>query len=224
MPPTSQPRARVSPQVATDVTTGAPVSAFGPEWRRYTFCMSSSSVIARPVVGNPAAHRAGLVLLLGAALWLGLSGPAQAQWRWKDKAGQMHASDQPPPPDILDKDILQRPRNAPAPLPFPSSGGSAAAAPVAAPASGPPSKLETEVEARRQKAEQDERAKKKAAEDANAATRAENCSRARQSIANYESGQRVARVNAQGEREILDDKARAEELQRARALASSECK
>jgi hypothetical protein len=39
-----------------------------------------------------------------------------------------------------------------------------------------------------------------------------------------ESGQRIARVNAQGEREVLDDKGRAEEMQRARQVMASDCK
>jgi hypothetical protein len=34
----------------------------------------------------------------------------------------------------------------------------------------------------------------------------------------------MTRTNAQGEREVLDDKGRAEEMQRARAVIASDCK
>jgi carbonic anhydrase len=34
---------------------------------------------------------------------------AWAQWKWKDSKGQTHISDLPPPRDIPDKDVLQRP-------------------------------------------------------------------------------------------------------------------
>jgi hypothetical protein len=56
------------------------------------------------------------------------------------------------------------------------------------------------------------------------AQRAENCQRARTQVATLESGQRMARVNAKGEREVLDDKARAEELAQARDAAASNCR
>ena len=39
-----------------------------------------------------------------------------------------------------------------------------------------------------------------------------------------ESGQRMARMNDKGEREILDDKQRAEESRRAREVIASDCK
>ena len=40
---------------------------------------------------------------------LGLCSAAQAQWKWRDKDGRVTASDLPPPRDVADKDILQRP-------------------------------------------------------------------------------------------------------------------
>jgi hypothetical protein len=35
---------------------------------------------------------------------------------------------------------------------------------------------------------------------------------------------RLTRTNAQGEREVLDDKARTEEMQRARMIIESDCR
>lgn len=165
---------------------------------------------------------------LAAALLLAVL-PAQAQWKWKDSKGQTHISDLPPPRDIPDKDVLQRPAEIARKSPVASTAASdaAPAAPVAqATASGPTAKprVDPEIEARRSRAEQEQKAKAKADEDKLAAQRAENCSRAKQQLAGLDSGMRLARVNDKGEREILDDKARAEEAQRARQVMASECR
>lgn len=148
--------------------------------------------------------------------------PAHAQWKWKDRNGQTHVSDLPPPRDIPEKDVLQRPAE-----PVRRAG---AAAPAASAASNAVATAETRprvdpaLEARRQKAEQEQKARAKAEEDRVATQRAENCQRARQHLAGLESGMRVARLNDKGEREILDDKGRADEVQRTRQVIASECR
>jgi hypothetical protein len=43
-------------------------------------------------------------------------------------------------------------------------------------------------------------------------------------LRSLDSGMRLARVNDRGEREILDDKQRAEETQRARSVVASDCR
>ncbi len=148
--------------------------------------------------------------LLGATLAL----PASAQWKWRGANGQIQYSDLPPPPGVAEKDILQRP-----------SGGTARSA-AAAPASAPPlapKAVESDLEAKRKKAEQEEAAKLKAEEQRVAAAKAENCKRAREQIRTLESGMRMARINDKGEREVLDDQMRAEEMKRARDMASADC-
>lgn len=152
------------------------------------------------------------VFALVAAL---LTTAAQAQWTWRDKYGQINASDRPPPRDIPDKDILSRPAARPAARP--ASAPAAAAAAASSPA-------ERELLARRRAAEAEQAAKAKADEERVAAQRAENCRRARSQLAALESGQRMARMNDKGEREILDDKGRAEELRRAREVIGSDCR
>jgi hypothetical protein len=146
---------------------------------------------------------------------------AWAQWKWKDGKGQVHISDLPPPRDIPDKDVMQRPndsvRRAAA-----AAAAQASAASAAAPAPKP--KVDPELEARRARQEQEQKAREKAAEDKASSQRSENCQRARQHLATLESGMRIARVNEKGEREILDDKARAEEMQRARQVMASVCR
>jgi Domain of unknown function (DUF4124) len=157
---------------------------------------------------------AAAVMLLGAA-------EAQAQWKWRDSRGQIHLSDTPPPRDVPDKDVLQRPdltqRKAAAPAAAPSP---AASAPTTA--AKPP--VDPELEERRKRTEQEQAARTKADEQKVAALRKENCQRAREQLATMESGQRIARIKADGEREILDDEQRAREARRARDAIAADCR
>lgn len=163
------------------------------------------------------------VALLGLAAAL----PAQAQWKWRDASGRVTASDLPPPREIPEKDILQRPNQVvrPAAAPAAPASGPAPGGLAASPAaSAAPTKGDKELEARKRAADQQAADKRKADEEKVAATRAENCRRARAHLATVESGQRLVRTNAKGEREVMDDRARAEEAQRAREVISSDCK
>ena len=164
-----------------------------------------------------------LAVLLCAALGLAVALPAAAQWKWRDKGGQTQYSDLPPPAGVAEQDILQRPTAAsqrkaaaaPAPAASAASGVARAAAPKAS---------EPELEAKRNKAEQDEAAKKKADDAKLAAQRAEACTRAQANQRTLDSGVRISRVNDKGEREFLDDATRAAEAQRTRDLIASQCK
>ena len=154
---------------------------------------------------------------------------AQAQWAWRDKSGQVTASDRPPPKDIPDKDIIRRPAerrsaapNAAAVAAATAAASAAASAPAAAP--GPKTALEAQVEACKKAAEQEQAAKAKAEEEKLATQRADNCRAARSHLAALEGGQRIARTNDKGEREVLDDKGRAEESRRAREVLTSDCR
>jgi hypothetical protein len=164
-----------------------------------------------------------------------LADPAQAQgqWKWRDAQGRVTVSDLPPPREVADKDILQRPAapaRAPAPaVPgvAPAAAGAGVAAPgvaASAPAAARPAPVDKELEARKRAAEAEKAAKAKAEEQRAAAVRAENCKRARQHLATMDSGQRVARINEKGEREVLDDETRAAESRRAREIIASECR
>ena len=166
-------------------------------------------------------HRRLAGLSLAAIAFLLLSAPAEAQWKWRDGRGQIHISDIPPPRDVPDKDVLQRPEVAvrkPAPPPVVAASAPAAAV---APAKAP---VDAELEERKRKAEQDQAARAKADEQRAAAVRKDNCQRAREQLATLDSGQRIARIKADGEREILDDEARAKETRRAREAIASECR
>ena len=152
---------------------------------------------------------------------------AQAQWQWVDNAGKKVFSDQAPPPDIPEKNIVRRagsaqPRASVAPVTPDAAAPAASAATAVAPAK--PSGVDKELEEKTKKAEEAEKAKQAAEAQKLAQAKAENCNRARQSKATFDSGIRVARLNDKGEREIIDDKGRAEEQQRLQTVISADCK
>ncbi|WP_041675323.1 DUF4124 domain-containing protein [Ramlibacter tataouinensis] len=170
-------------------------------------------------------------LLLG----LACAAPAigLAQWQWVDKDGRKVFSDQSPPPEIPAKNILKQPGGralvpaAAEPVP------TAAPAPSAVPASAATRTAtgtlkiggkDKELEEKKKQAEAAEAEKRKAEEERVAKARADNCSRAKQSKADFDSGMRIARTNAKGEREVLDDAQRAAEVKRLQEMIASECK
>ncbi|MEP6791008.1 MAG: DUF4124 domain-containing protein [Ramlibacter sp.] len=153
---------------------------------------------------------------------------ASAQWIWLDKGGRKVFSDQAPSADVPAKNILKQPgvrAVAAPPVEAPAEAASAAAR-AARPAASMPriTGKDKDLEEKKKQTEAAEAEKKKAEEEKVAKARAENCSRARQSKANYDSGSRMARTNANGEREILDDAARASEVKRLQDIIAADCK
>ena len=69
-----------------------------------------------------------------------------------------------------------------------------------------------------------EAAKRKAEEDRTTKVKIENCARAKQAKTTYDSGIRVSRTNAAGEREVMDDAARATEIKRIDSVIAADCK
>jgi hypothetical protein len=166
-------------------------------------------------------HRRLACLGLATLAFLLIASPAEAQWKWRDSRGQIHISDIPPPRDVADKDVLQRPEVAvrrPAPAPAPAASAAVAGTAPAKAAVDP------ELEERRKRAEQEQAARSEADRQKAAAVRKDNCQRAREQLATLDSGQRIARIKADGEREILDDDARAREAKRARDVMATECR
>jgi cytoskeletal protein RodZ len=162
--------------------------------------------------------------LVTAFLLLVTAWGVQAQWQWRDERGQMQFSDLPPPRTGPEQNILQRPNTAAARS---STSEPAAADAASAPATAAKS-IDPALEARRRQAEQQQAAQRKA-DEAQAAQRAaeqrvQNCGRAREQVRLLESGQRITRTNARGEREFLDDAARGQELGYARQVVAAECR
>lgn len=150
-----------------------------------------------------------------------------AQWQWLDRDGRKVFSDRAPPADVPEKSILKRPgRLTPPPQTPEESTEGTATAPAQAGAAPSPKKseLDAKLEEKKKQAEQAEAAKRKAEEARVAQVRAENCARAKQAKASLDSGVRMAVTNAKGEREIMDDAARAAESKRIQGIIASDCK
>lgn len=164
-------------------------------------------------------------LLLAATVTCICSG-AMAQWQWIDKDGHKVFSDRAPPPDVADKNIVKRPPGRiPAPA-APTADAAPADGTAVAPAlvSSAPKGIDKDLEAKKKQAADAEAAKRKADEEKLTKARVENCARAKQAKVTFDSGVRVARTNPSGEREVMDDAARAAELKRIQGIIDADCK
>ncbi|MGM9428702.1 DUF4124 domain-containing protein [Hydrogenophaga sp. MI9] len=161
------------------------------------------------------------------------SGTAMAQWLWIDSSGNKVFSDTAPPPGTPEKNILRKPGNraepklsdpAAAPAPVGAAAAGTSPAPATAPkVSGKDDQLEAKKKLAEKQAEEAAQAKKKAEAEQYAKARADNCERAKRAKATLDAGTRLSSTNAKGEREILDDKARAAEAKRAEDVVRSDC-
>ena len=144
-----------------------------------------------------------------------------AQWQWIDNNGRKVFSDQSPPASIPAKNILRQPGVQGTPV----VAAEAAAEPAKAQASAPKiTGKDKQLEEKKKQAEAADAEKKKAEEEQLAKARADNCARAKRAKAGFDSGVRIARTNDKGEREIMDDAARAVESKRIDGIVASDCK
>ncbi len=151
---------------------------------------------------------------------------AAAQWQWLDKDGRKVFSDRAPPPDVLEKNILKRPGNRLGPLAVVGEDDAPTKQAGAASATNPPKAgvgVDKELEAKKKQALDAEAAKKKAEEEKITKVKIENCALAKQAKATMDSGIRIGRVNAAGEREVMDEAARAVETKRIQGIMASNC-
>jgi hypothetical protein len=168
-----------------------------------------------------------------AAAALSWPDPTPAQWAWRDAGGRMVFSDQPPPKTVPARDIVRQPpspppRGAGAPTDVPAEAAAQASPPPAAP--GPaarpavPTVADREIDSRRRQIEAADAEKKAAEEATRQAKTVENCERLRAYQRALDGGFRVARINAQGQQELLDDAARKAESERTRAEIEEQCR
>jgi hypothetical protein len=150
---------------------------------------------------------------------------ASAQWMWLDNGGHKVFSDRAPPADIPANHILRQPAGARL-----ANVDAAAAVPTSAPASAtttanPPKVTgrDPALEEKRKQVEAAQAEKAKAEEEKVAAARADNCRRAQQGKAQIDSGMRIARINAKGEQEIMDDAQRQAEGRRLADVIARDC-
>lgn len=150
---------------------------------------------------------------------LAFAGAALAQqYKWVDKDGKVRYGDVPPP------GVKATPLRAPArPATSPAADAKGAKDKGDKP-SGPltPAQQEAEFRKRQIEAQKAQEKDAKAAEEER--SRRENCQTAQDHLRVIESGQRMSRVDAKGERVFLDDDQRAAEGVRARKAVSDWCK
>ena len=160
-----------------------------------------------------------LVFLMLAAAAAVSSGGAQAQIKCWNEGGKRVCGDAPP---AGAKVTTLRGASGPAdPGPAPAAKDGAKDAKAAK--RGPLTPAEQEQEYRKRQAESLKAAEKQTAENKDADSKRENCERAREALRSYESGGRVARTDAKGERYFLDESQIAAETAKARQIARDSC-
>jgi len=170
---------------------------------------------------------------LAVAIVLGgfTSTPSGAQWAWKDGNGRVVYSDRPPPADVRAASIVRQPSRQLLPTPAPATGAVDDATKPAdeknsetkAAPNAPKTTAEREMEFRKRQQERAESDKKAAEEQTKSATKTAECDRARGYMKSLEDGVRISKTDASGNREFLDDAARAAEVERTRKILQSTC-
>jgi hypothetical protein len=159
----------------------------------------------------------------GLLVCLLLAAPAAAQWAWRDENGRLVFSDRPPPAGVKADSIVRQPGAQTAPPPAPNVSGDAKAEVKGETKTAPKTIADREMEFRKRQQERAEAEKKQAEEQAQAARKAQECERARGYLRSLEEGHRIARTDAQGNREVLDDAQRAAEIRRMRDVVARTC-
>ncbi len=149
-------------------------------------------------------------LLVIATLCFAAAASAQ-QYKWVDKDGKVRYGDVPPPGVNATRLKAPPPSSSPAPA-------AAAKKDAGGKALSPEEAYRQRQEAARKDAE------KQAQADQEKSLNQENCSRARESLAALESGQRISRTDAKGERYYLEDAQIAQETAKARESVRQYCK
>jgi hypothetical protein len=156
------------------------------------------------------------------------AGLSQAQYMWVDEKGMKQLSDRPPPPSTPLNKILKSPT--PIKPVFELVPDAAPGAPAAAPAASgppgpkpPPTLAERDADFRKRAAEQAEKAAKAQEDERIKAGNAANCASAREQKLNLDSGARIGYTDSKGERGVMDDNQRAQEYQKVNKVLA-ECK
>ena len=156
-----------------------------------------------------------------------IASACQAQYVWVDEKGNKQFSDLPPPANISKDKIIKAPTRS-------TSATSSTATSTGAPPAGnvgaaneqlkkPTTTASKNEDYNKRKAEQEEKEKKAAAEQQANSEKSKNCERARAYQKTLESGQRIANTGANGEKNILNDAQREQELKDTQR-ALNDCK
>ncbi len=151
------------------------------------------------------------LLILVAALAFSAGAAAQL-YKWKDKDGKIRYGDTPPPGAAVT--TLKAP-----------AGGTPPPAADAAKAEGKAEKpLSPEAAFQKRQQEREAADQKAAKESAQAEQKRANCDQAQAQLRTLQSGVRMVTVNPAGERIVMDDEQRAEQIQRAEKSVADWCK
>jgi hypothetical protein len=140
---------------------------------------------------------------------------AQAQIKCWNEAGKRVCGDAPPAGAIVT--TLRAPAAGSAPAAAAAKGDGKAAA------KGPLTPAEKEQEYKKRQLTAEKEAEKAEMERKAAEAKRENCARASEALRALESGQRITRVDARGERYFLDDAQIAQEKVQARKAVQDSC-
>jgi len=145
-----------------------------------------------------------LRLIACALIAVAASSGALAQYAWLDAKGVKQYSDMPPPPGVPANRVLQSPGSRPAAAPAtPEKDVQASTA--------APSLAERNAAFEKRRMEQAERERKESEQAKLDVDKARSCAQARAYSRALASGERIARVDQNGERSYLNDAQRAQE-------------
>jgi hypothetical protein len=169
-----------------------------------------------------------LVASLTAVAMLGLALAPLAhaqQYKWIDKNGKTQYGDAPPAG--VKAVPLKGPAQPPAPPPAAKDSakkedGKDGDAKSAA-KKGPLTPAEQEAEFRKRRLEQEKSAEESAKKKEETAQKAANCEQSRGTLRSLESGERISRTNAAGERSFLDDAGRQAEIAKTQKSIAENC-
>jgi hypothetical protein len=136
------------------------------------------------------------------------------QYKWVDQNGKTQYGDTPPP-GVKATPLRGFSAPAPAPAQAPAAAAKAAKGPLT------PAEQEADFRKRQLDAQKARDKDEKTAQDQEA--KRSNCASAQEQVRVLESGQRIQRADAQGERFFIEDDQRAAELAKARKAASAWC-
>ncbi|HEY3077285.1 MAG TPA: DUF4124 domain-containing protein [Burkholderiales bacterium] len=148
-----------------------------------------------------------LMVLLAALVFTAAA--AAQQYKWVDDDGKVRYGDTPPAGVKATR--LKQPAAAQAP------------APPAKDAASKDKALTPEAAFRKRQQEREQQEEKAAKERAAAEAKRQNCEQAQANLRQLQGGQRIATLNAAGERAFLEDGQRAREAERAQKAVSEWC-
>ena len=149
---------------------------------------------------------------IGLALLFAAGGALAQMYRWVDADGKVRYGDTPPP-GVKTSSIKA-----------PSSGGAAPAAGAKDAKKGPLTAAEQEQEYRKRQTDAGKAAAKAEAERRAKSERNEACERTKEYLGTLQSGQRIARTDAKGERYYMEEAQVAQEVAKAQQAMQQACK